>query len=356
MVMSSAFARRLLDFPRGKPTNCIQLFLIIYNNRIRHRGPDWSGCIISGNNIFCHERLAIVGVESGAQPILSKDEKLILTVNGEIYNYKVLKNKLLQDCTFVTYSDCEVIMHLYRKLGGEEFVKHLDGMFSFVLYDVEKNRFLAARDPIGITTLYYGFNSSNPETYYFASEMKCLNDICDTIRAFPPGHLYDSEKGTFVQWYQPSWGNEEVVPTTPVDYTAIRKTLVKAVKKRLMSEVPYGVLLSGGLDSSLIAAIAARETKKMLQHQLDDDADDGDCVAGASGRKVVNGSTSDGNSSGNSSSDEQTEAYWPRLHSFSIGLPDKFTQHSDRVHSSNSAVPSTVLWLCKHCTSVTVCT
>lgn len=266
-----------------------------------------------------------MGVESGAQPILSQDEKLILTVNGEIYNYKALKNKLLQDCTFVTYSDCEVIMHLYKKLGGEEFVKHLDGMFSFVLYDVERKRFLAARDPIGITTLYYGFNSSNPETFYFASEMKCLNDICDTILAFPPGHLYDSEKGTFVQWYQPSWGDEALVPTTPVDYTAIRKTLVKAVKKRLMSEVPYGVLLSGGLDSSLIAAIAARETRKMLKHQLDDDEDDCFGSSGTAPRKVVNGN--DGNSSGNSSGDEQTEAFWPRLHSFSIGLPDKYTQN-----------------------------
>ncbi len=309
------------------------VFISIFDCRIRHRGPDWSGCIISGNNIFCHERLAIVGVESGAQPILSQDEKLILTVNGEIYNYKVLKNKLLKDCTFVTYSDCEVIMHLYKKLGGEEFVKHLDGMYSFVLYDVEQKRFLAARDPIGITTLYYGFNTINPETYYFASEMKCLNDICDTIRAFPPGHLYDSAKGTFERWYQPSWGNESLVPTTPVDYKAIRRTLVKAVKKRLMSEVPYGVLLSGGLDSSLIAAIAARETRKMLKHQLEDEAEDDEADAAAAAgngasaasRKITNGGGTDGNSSGNSSGDEQTEAYWPRLHSFSIGLPDKYT-------------------------------
>ena len=200
-------------------------------------------------------------------------------------------------------------MHLY-KVVGDDFVKHLDGIFSFVLYDVERNRFLAARDAIGVTTLYYGFNSASPKTFYFASEMKCLNDVCDTILTFPPGHLYDSEKG-FVQWYKPNWWDEFLVPTTPFDYNAIRKMLVKSLKKRLMSEVPYGVLLSGGLDSSLIAAIAARETRKMLKHQLEEN-----------GESDIHLNNANGDSS-SGSSDEQTEASWPRLHSFSIGLPDK---------------------------------
>lgn len=269
---------------------------------------------MSGNNIFCHERLVIVGIESGAQPIISKDGKTILTVNGEIYNYKKLKNKILKNCDFTTYSDCEVISHLYRVVG-DDFVKHLDGIFSFVLYDAEKDRTLVARDAIGVTTLYYGYNANAPQTYYFASEMKCLNDVCDTIHSFPPGMMYDSKRGTFQQWYKPVWYDEALVPTTPVDYSLIRKQLVKSVKKRLMSEVPYGVLLSGGLDSSLIASIAAREIKKMLLKQgvlADKYTNGGD---------YVNGS---GNSSGSSSGDEQAEVFWPRLHSFSIGLPDKY--------------------------------
>lgn len=261
--------------------------------------------MVSNNNIFCHERLAIVGVESGAQPIVSEDKTLILTVNGEIYNYKTLKSKLLKGCTFVTYSDCEVIMHLYRVVG-EDFVKHLDGIFSFVLYDAANDHFIAARDAIGVTTLYYGYNTSSPKTFYFASEMKCLHDVCDTILSFPPGHLYDSKKG-FVQWYKPAWYDESAVIRNPIDYTLIRKKLIKAVKKRLMSEVPYGVLLSGGLDSSLIASIAARETKKMLKSQLSIN----------SNKSLINNDSSE-------SSGDENEAYWPRLHSFSIGLPDKY--------------------------------
>lgn len=274
--------------------------------RIRHRGPDWSGCVISGNNIFCHERLAIVGVNSGAQPIVNHEGTLILTVNGEIYNYKTLKSKYLQDYQFVTYSDCEVIMYMYKEMG-ENFVQYLDGVFTFVLYDVEKGQYFAARDAIGVNTLYYGYNSNAPETYYFASEMKCLNDVCDNIVSFPPGHLYDSKKG-FTQWYNPAWFDQSLVPKKPVDYALLRKRLVKSVKKRLMSEVPYGVLLSGGLDSSLIASIASRETRKMLRSQLNSGGEsDVSSVASAD----------------SSSSDEQTEAFWPRLHSFSIGLKDK---------------------------------
>ncbi|KAF7493406.1 Asparagine synthetase [glutamine-hydrolyzing] 2 [Sarcoptes scabiei] len=174
-------------------------------------------------------------------------------------------------------------MHMYREFGAD-FLHHLDGIFSFVLFDVTNNLFVVARDAIGVTTLYYGFNSSSPSTFYVASEMKCLNDICDTIISFPPGHIFDSVNG-FRQWYQPIWFNQKWFPKEAADYGLIRKKLVKAVKKRLMSEVPYGVMLSGGLDS--------------------------------------NWKSSENSDSSGSSGDEQMDNYWPRLHSFSIGLPDK---------------------------------
>ncbi|KAH9417858.1 asparagine synthetase [Dermatophagoides pteronyssinus] len=309
----------VLNYSKNDDVKKIRQKALNHSKRIRHRGPDWSGCVISDNNIFCHERLAIIGVDSGAQPIVSHDKSLILTVNGEIYNYRKLKNKLLKDCQFVTYSDCEVIIHLYRMFGND-FVKYLDGIFSFVLYDNNNKSYLVARDAIGVTTLYYGYNKNQPETLYFASEMKCLNDLCDTIMSFPPGHIYNSKQKSFQQWYQPEWYNESLIPTKqPVDYEMIRKKLTKAVKKRLMSEVPYGVLLSGGLDSSVIASIAARETRRMLKHEF------------VANNQFFNKSSNDedlviannGDSSGGSSSDEQTDSYWPRLHSFSIGLPDK---------------------------------
>lgn len=222
-------------------------------------------------------------------------------------------------------------MHLYRTVG-DNFVQHLDGIFSFVLYDVERKRFVAARDPIGVTTLYYGYNSSMPGAMYFASEMKCLNGTCDTILSFPPGHIYDSQINSFVRWYQPKWWQPTTIPTTPIDYQLLRRKLIKAVKKRLMSEVPYGVLLSGGLDSSIIASIAARETKAMLRKQLEDvedhdDEHDHDDVDGQGSMKMSDTGLkqSDNGSIGSSSGDEQTEAFWPRLHSFSIGLPDKYS-------------------------------
>ncbi|CDS03120.1 Putative Asparagine synthetase [Lichtheimia ramosa] len=263
------------------------------SKKIRHRGPDWSGCYTTGNHIFSHERLAIVGVESGAQPIVSEDGNIVLCVNGEIYNYKHLQNGLKNKYTFKTGSDCEVIMHLYNEMDTE-LVQHLDGMFSFVLLDVKRNRVIAARDPIGITTLYYGWNSKMPGTVYFASELKSLNEDCDKILAFPPGHVYDSETGETKRWFVPSWWDGERIPENPVDYKLVRKTLERAVRKRLMAEVPYGVLLSGGLDSSLIASIAARETDKIAAGVKSEDDD-----------RV----------------DETGPTLWPRLHSFSIGLP-----------------------------------
>ncbi|CAG2108651.1 unnamed protein product, partial [Medioppia subpectinata] len=230
--------------------------------KIRHRGPDWSGCIVTDNHIFCHERLAIVGVDSGAQPITNADNSIILTVNGEIYNYLNLKKLLNDPQPYVTQSDCEIILHLYREIG-DKVVDHLDGQFAFVLYDKRTNRLIAARDPIGITTLYYGYDSRSPGTVYFASEMKSLNEECDRILAFPPGHLYDSTTGQIRRWFDPNWWSEEVIASAPLDLTLLKRKLEHSVRKRLMSEVPYGVLLSGGLDSSLIASIAVRETRKI---------------------------------------------------------------------------------------------
>ncbi|ORX43088.1 asparagine synthase [Hesseltinella vesiculosa] len=261
------------------------------SKKIRHRGPDWSGCVIANKTILCHERLAIVGIDTGAQPLVSDDENLVLCVNGEIYNHKALRANLKEKYEFKTHSDCEVIIPMYSELDTG-LANKLDGMFSFVLYDKKRNRVIAARDPIGITTLYYGWDSKMPGTVYFSSELKSLNEECDKILAFPPGHVYDSETGETVRYFNPSWWDEERVPTNPADLKLLRESLETAVRKRLMAEVPYGVLLSGGLDSSLIAAIAARETEKIAQTGVPEDG-----------------------------FDERGPTLWPRLHSFSIGLP-----------------------------------
>ncbi|ODV98587.1 hypothetical protein PACTADRAFT_184807 [Pachysolen tannophilus NRRL Y-2460] len=233
---------------------------------IRHRGPDWSGNITLNSTILCHERLAIVGLDAGAQPITSKDGELALTVNGEIYNHIQLREQF-SSYPFKSLSDCETIIPLYQKYDIDA-PKHLDGMFAFVLYDKKQDRIIAARDPIGITTLYMGKNSKKSQTVYFASELKCLVDECDEIIAFPPGHVYDSKTDKLTRYFQPTWWDENKIPSQPVDYKLVRETLEMAVRKRLMAEVPYGVLLSGGLDSSLIASIAARETLKAANYTV----------------------------------------------------------------------------------------
>ncbi|KAJ1981654.1 asparagine synthetase [Dimargaris cristalligena] len=263
------------------------------SKKLRHRGPDWSGCVVKGDSIMCHERLAIVGVDTGAQPLTNADETLVLGVNGEIYNHKALEKTLKNPVQFKTHSDCEIIMHLYNEIGTD-VVKQLDGMFSFVLLDTKQNRLIAARDPIGITTLYQGFDSRHPETIFFASELKALNEDCDRIIAFPPGHVFDSATGLTTPYFEPHWYNPDVIPTAPVDYPRLRESLIQAVRKRLMSEVPYGVLLSGGLDSSLIASIAVREARKISASDTSDWEDNAD-LSGPRG--------------------------WPKLHSFSVGLP-----------------------------------
>lgn len=272
-----------------------------YSKRIRHRGPDWSGNLIQNSTILVHERLAIVGLDSGAQPIRSEDGDYALAVNGEIYNHIHLRDQY-KDYPFKLLLDCEPIIPLYKE-HGVDAPKFLDGMFAWVLHDKKADRIVAARDPIGITTLYMGKSLALPETRYFASELKCLTDECDEIVAFPPGHVYDSNTDAITRYFTPSWWDAEKIPSKPVDYKAVRETLELAVRKRLMTEVPYGVLLSGGLDSSLIASIAARETQKAAEHVSKE---------GVDANKELSGVDDTGS---------LHTLGWSKLHSFAIGLP-----------------------------------
>ncbi|CAK4033082.1 Asparagine synthetase [glutamine-hydrolyzing] 2 [Lecanosticta acicola] len=245
------------DVQKFRPT------AIRMGKQVKHRGPDWSGNHIANGTVLVHERLSIVGIDTGAQPMVSDDGNIALAVNGEIYNHKILRKQLKTPYPFKTHSDCEVIIPLYRE-HGIDAPKFLDGMFSWVLHDKQQDRLIAARDPIGITTFYIGRSSSTPGAVYFASELKCLHPVCDKIDSFPPGHVYDSKTDTLTQYYTPKWLVEPSnIPTTPLDLTLLRETLERSVRKRLMAEVPYGVLLSGGLDSSLVASIAQRETKRL---------------------------------------------------------------------------------------------
>ncbi|KAI5122061.1 hypothetical protein M0805_006045 [Coniferiporia weirii] len=295
-----------LDVPAASRTKVLAL-----SKKLRHRGPDWSGCYVGKEAILAHERLAIVGVDTGAQPLVSEDGKQILAVNGEIYNHIQLRKSLSSDVKFKTHSDCEPILSLYKK-HDKALCDMLDGMFSFVLLDesVTPTRIIAARDPIGITTLYQGWSSKKPGVIYFASELKALVSECDDIISFPPGHVFDSTTGTTERYYNPSWWNSDIgpTPTSPPDLTVLREALEAAVRKRLMSEVPYGVLLSGGLDSSLIASIASRETEKVAQAQYN-----------ARKRKLEEARSGPSTPKGEVD-EEATLAAWPQLHSFSIGL------------------------------------
>lgn len=269
--------------------------------KIRHRGPDWSGNYIANSTILCHERLAIVGLDSGAQPIVSHDGRFSLAVNGEIYNHIELRQQF-PDYKFKSLSDCEPIIPLVQKYDVDA-PKHLDGMFAWVLYDKEQDRILAARDPIGITTLYMGKSSKNPRTRYFASELKCLIDECDEVEAFPPGHVYDSNTDEVTRYFTPTWWDSSLVPQKHADLREVREALELAVRKRLMAEVPYGVLLSGGLDSSLIASIAARETEKAALALGHDGIDANKELSGVDASGLLH------------------TAGFTRLHSFAIGLP-----------------------------------
>ncbi|KAK9166595.1 hypothetical protein Scep_001786 [Stephania cephalantha] len=249
-----------LDNSQTKRARIVEL-----SRRLRHRGPDWSGLHCYQDCYLAHQRLAIIDPASGDQPLYNEDKSVAVTVNGEIYNHQDLRAKL-KSHEFRTGSDCEVIAHLYEEYG-EDFVDMLDGMFSFVLLDTRDKSFIAARDAIGITPLYMGWGLDG--SIWFASEMKALSDDCERFISFPPGYIYSSKQGQLRRWYNPPWYSESIA-STPYDPSVLRDAFEKActgilymsVVKRLMTDVPFGVLLSGGLDSSLVAAVASRYLAK----------------------------------------------------------------------------------------------
>ncbi|WP_374556880.1 asparagine synthase B [Thermomonas sp.] len=252
------------------------------SRRQRHRGPDWSGVHVDDAAILVHERLAIVDPAGGAQPLLSADGTLVLAVNGEIYNHVALKDALRQPYAFQTASDCEVINALYREDDPATFLNRLNGIFAFALWDRATGRVLIARDPIGVVPLYWGHDAEG--RLRVASEMKALVDDCADVAPFPPGHWYDSATGELGKYYARPWRDYAAVEGVEVPLAELRAAFEAAVHRQLMTDVPYGVLLSGGLDSSLVAAVAARYARHRIE--------DGD----------------------------RSEAWWPRLHSFAIGL------------------------------------
>ena len=267
-----------------------------------------------------------MGVDSGAQPLVNDEGTIALAVNGEIYNHRILRKQLKVPYSFKTNSDCEVIIPLYEQYGTDA-PKYLDGMFSFVLYDKKLDRTIAARDPIGITSFYLGRSSRTPGAVFFASEMKALAPVCDKIISFPPGHVYDSTTDKIIRYFEPSWWDPATVPSTPLDLKLIRKTLERSVLKRLMAEVPYGVLLSGGLDSSLTASIAQRESlrqQSIFKRRSQTNGVNGHAKGEVNG--YANGYTTPETGTklvGIDDEDElSTVTFLPQLHSFSIGLPD----------------------------------
>ncbi len=252
------------------------------SQRQRHRGPDWSGVYVDDRAILVHERLAIVDPAGGSQPLLSEDGALALAVNGEIYNHRELKQELAQPYAFQTGSDCEVINALYREDEPASFLNRLNGIFAFALWDKATGRAIIARDPIGVVPLYWGHDKQG--RLCVASEMKSLADTCADVAQFPPGHWYDSATGELTKYYERPWRDYDAVQGVEVSKQELREAFEAAVHRQLMTDVPYGVLLSGGLDSSLVAAVAARYARHRIE--------DGD----------------------------RSEAWWPRLHSFAIGL------------------------------------
>ena len=249
---------------------------------MRHRGPDWSGIYASDNAILAHERLSIVDVNAGAQPLYNQQKTHVLAVNGEIYNHQALRAEYGDRYQFQTGSDCEVILALYQE-KGPEFLDDLQGMFAFALYDSEKDAYLIGRDHLGIIPLYMGYDEHGQ--LYVASEMKALVPVCRTIKEFPAGSYLWSQDGEIRSYYHRDWFDYDAVKDNVTDKNELRQALEDSVKSHLMSDVPYGVLLSGGLDSSIISAI----TKKYAARRVEDQ--------------------------------ERSEAWWPQLHSFAVGLP-----------------------------------
>ena len=251
------------------------------SGKIRHRGPDWSGVYCGGAAILAHERLAIVDPESGRQPLFSPDKKQVLAVNGEIYNHQSIRRRYQDRFQFQTGSDCEVILALYRE-RGDGFLDELDGIFAFALYDVERDEYLIARDPIGVIPLYYGYDKEG--RLYVASELKALEGQCDSYSVFPPGHVLTKCDAKPRRYYERDWFSYDNVKDNPASVDELREALEASVRRQMMSDVPYGVLLSGGLDSSIISAVAQKYA----------------------GNRVETGG--------------KEAAWWPRLHSFAVGL------------------------------------
>ncbi|MBA6355075.1 MULTISPECIES: asparagine synthase B [unclassified Colwellia] len=269
----------ILDIKTG--ADALRPKALEYSRLLRHRGPDWSGIYSSEHAILVHERLSIVDTEHGAQPLYNEDKTNILAVNGEIYNHKALAANLTVDYQFQTGSDCEIILPLYKEFGVE-FIDKLQGMFAFCLYNETDNSYLIARDHIGIIPLYTGYDEDG--NFYVASEMKALMPICKTVSEFPPGHILDSRVGKLQKYYKRNWQQYSAIKDNTTSKTKIREALEESVKSHLMTDVPYGVLLSGGLDSSLISAI----TQKFAARRIEDN--------------------------------DLAEAWWPKVHSFACGL------------------------------------
>lgn len=269
----------ILDIKTG--ADALRPKALEYSRLLRHRGPDWSGIYNNDNAILVHERLSIVDTEHGAQPLYNTDKTKVLAVNGEIYNHKALASQHTPDYPFQTASDCEIIIPMFEKFGSE-FVDKLQGMFAFCLYNEVDNSYLIARDHMGIIPLYTGYDAEG--NFYVASEMKALMPICKTVEEFPPGHVLDSRVGKPVKYYQRNWQKYSAIKDNNTSKEKIREALEESVKSHLMTDVPYGVLLSGGLDSSLISAI----TQKFAARRIEEN--------------------------------DLSEAWWPKVHSFACGL------------------------------------
>jgi len=288
-------------FDLKQPSEVLRPQLLTMSKCIRHRGPDWSGIYDSDKTIMAHERLAIVDPTSGKQPLFSEDKKLVLAANGEIYNHMELRKQFEGKYNFQTKSDCEVILALYKEKGAS-FLDELNGIFGFALYDVDNDEYLIARDHMGIIPLYMGWDKDG--TFYVASELKALEGVCTKIELFPPGHYLHSSDGELKRWWTRDWMEYDAVKDNETSIIELRQALDAAVKRQLMSDVPYGVLLSGGLDSSITSALAKKYADKRIE------------------------------------TGDKEGAWYPRLHSFAIGLngsPDlaaarKVADHLDTVH------------------------
>lgn len=288
-------------FDLKEPAERLRPQILQMAGKIRHRGPDWNGIFSNEKAILAHERLAVVDPISGKQPLVSPDGRFVLSINGSIFNHQDFRTELEKDYSFKTKSDCEVIIPLFQKYGPE-FMDKINGVFGFALYDVDQDRYFIARDHLGIIPLYMGWDKAG--TFYIASELKALESHCSKIELFPPGHYLDSREGEIKKWYERDWMDYENIGKNPPDISELREALEKAVHRQLMTDVPYAVLLSGGLDSSIISAVVKKYSEKRIE------------------------------------SGDKEKAWYPQLHSFATGLegsPDlaaarKVAEHIGTIH------------------------